>query len=43
VRRIVGTYRLHGVSMSTVTNQHAAALMEFLRERHPSLLGSDDA
>ena len=26
IRRIVGTYRVHGDSMSTVTNRHAAAL-----------------
>jgi GT2 family glycosyltransferase len=43
VRRIVGTYRLHGVSMSTVTDSHAGALMAFLRERHPGLMGADDA
>jgi GT2 family glycosyltransferase len=43
VRRIVGTYRVHGVSMSTVTNIHAAALMTFLRERHPRLMSADDA
>jgi GT2 family glycosyltransferase len=43
VRRIIGIYRLHGVSMSTVTNAHAGALMEFLRDRHPGLLGSHDA
>jgi GT2 family glycosyltransferase len=43
VRRIVGAYRLHGVSMSTLTNRHADALMAFLRERHPRLMGSDDA
>lgn len=43
VRRIVGTYRVHGVSMSTVTNSHAGALMTFLRERHPLLMASDDA
>ena len=43
VRRIVGTYRVHGVSMSTVTHRHATALMEFLRERHPRLMGADDS
>jgi GT2 family glycosyltransferase len=43
VRRIVGSYRVHGESMSTVANRHAAALMEFLRERHPATLGADDA
>jgi glycosyltransferase involved in cell wall biosynthesis len=39
VRRIVGSYRVHGVSMTTVTNVHAAALMAFMRERHPGLMG----
>ncbi len=43
VRRIVGSYRVHGESMSTVANRHAAALMEFLRERHPATMGADDA
>jgi GT2 family glycosyltransferase len=43
VRRIVGAYRLHGVSMSTVTNTHAPALMAFLRERYPRVMGADDA
>jgi hypothetical protein len=42
-RRIVGGYRMHGASMSTVTNRHADALMAFLRERHPGLMGADDA
>jgi len=41
VRRIVGSYRVHGDSMSTVTNVHAAALMAFMRERHPDLMGAD--
>jgi GT2 family glycosyltransferase len=43
VRRIVGTYRVHGESMSTVTNAHAPALLEFLRARHPATLSADDA
>ena len=43
VRRIVGTYRVHGTSMSTLTNSHADALMAFLRERHPVLMGAHDA
>ncbi len=43
VRRMVGAYRVHGVSLSTVANRHAPALMQFLRERHPGLMGSDDA
>ncbi len=37
-RRIVGTYRVHGESMSTVANRHAAALEAFMRERHPGLM-----
>ena len=40
VRRIVGTYRVHGDSMSTVANRHAAALEAFMRERHPGLMGA---
>jgi GT2 family glycosyltransferase len=43
VRRIVGAYRVHGVSMSTLTNTHAGALMTFLRQRYPRLMGSDDS
>ncbi len=43
VRQIVGIYRVHGVSMSTLTNRHAGALMEFLRARHPALMSADDA
>ena len=38
IRRIVGTYRVHGESMSTVANRHAAALEAFMRERHPGLM-----
>ena len=43
VRRIIGSYRLHDGSMSTVADQHAPALMQFLRARHPGLMGADDA
>ena len=43
VRRIVAMYRVDGISMSTVTNRHAAALMQFLRERHPDLMCGHDA
>jgi GT2 family glycosyltransferase len=40
VRRIVGTYRVHGESMSTLTNLHADSLEAFMRERHPSIMGA---
>jgi GT2 family glycosyltransferase len=40
VRRIVGTYRVHGDSMSTIANRHAAALLAFMRERHPRLMAA---
>ena len=40
IRRIVGTYRTHGDSLSTVANRHAAALEGFMRERHPELMGA---
>jgi len=40
VRRIVGTYRVHGESLSTLANRHAAALEGFMRERHPELMGA---
>ena len=40
IRRIVGTYRVHGESLSTLANRHAAALEGFLRERHPDLMGA---
>jgi GT2 family glycosyltransferase len=43
VRRIVATYRVHDDSMSTLTNAHAAAIEAFLVERHPRLMGADDA
>ena len=43
VRRIVGAYRVHGASRSTVANRHAAALEQFMRERHPGLMGADEA
>lgn len=40
IRRIVGTYRVHGESLSTLANRHAAALEGFMRERHPELMGA---
>jgi GT2 family glycosyltransferase len=43
VRRIVGAYRVHAESMSTQANRHAPALLEFMRERHPTTMGADDA
>ena len=43
VRRIVGGYRVRADSMSTVTDSFAPALRAFLRERHPRLMGADDA
>ena len=43
VRRIVGAYRVRAGSMTAIADAHAPALMAFMRERHPHLLGTDDA
>ena len=43
VRRIVGCYRVHGESMSSLADAHAPALLEFLRARHPAMMSADDA
>jgi glycosyltransferase involved in cell wall biosynthesis len=43
VRRIVGAYRVHGESMSTLADAHAPALLQFMCDRYPATMGADDA